>query len=369
MLFWNKPSPRDDMRAVDPLGFDALREVMADGLVPLLTGATRRADEYLWTLIGLRAAPELADATVDDEVFSKGFAPFERALKQYWLKFEGRRSGGVNIVERLIEEKRPILDRRILVNERATGLVGNYIVSLRGLGLVERTSIRVCEGATDALLSGVHSGFGATRWASSWANLKETFGTPDLTQAKRRLGRLLFSPARDLMHNAGRAVRQTPAAHQWHEVQWEFPRGEQARVARATRPVSALGQAMLDAFSHLLRGDTRLPTTVRSHLRRLARGALNADPFPEEWRADSPLRRAMTQAWSRLAAGRSPEEAIVTLHTTVTRDIRRTDPWIEAVGERAGAFADWSPGSGEPDYRFANLKTLLRETRWRPDVR
>ena len=48
-LFWNQPPDRDPTRSVDPLGFDALREAMADKLVPLLTGATRDADEYLWT--------------------------------------------------------------------------------------------------------------------------------------------------------------------------------------------------------------------------------------------------------------------------------------------------------------------------------
>ncbi len=73
-------------RAVDPLGFDALREAMADELVPLLTGATRDADEYLWTLIGLRWAHESTGSSVDATIFNQGFAPFERALKQYWYK-------------------------------------------------------------------------------------------------------------------------------------------------------------------------------------------------------------------------------------------------------------------------------------------
>ena len=58
ILFWNQPPTREPTRSVDPLGFDALREAMADKLVPLLTGATRDADEYLWTLIGLRWAHE-----------------------------------------------------------------------------------------------------------------------------------------------------------------------------------------------------------------------------------------------------------------------------------------------------------------------
>jgi len=45
-LFWNHPPERDRTRSRDPLGLEALREAMADTLVPLLTGATRDADEY-----------------------------------------------------------------------------------------------------------------------------------------------------------------------------------------------------------------------------------------------------------------------------------------------------------------------------------
>lgn len=73
-LFWNRPPSRDPQRTVDPLGFDALREAMADKLVPLLTGATRDADEYLWTLIGLRWARETTGSSIDATLFSKGFA-------------------------------------------------------------------------------------------------------------------------------------------------------------------------------------------------------------------------------------------------------------------------------------------------------
>jgi hypothetical protein len=50
---------------------------MADKLMPLLTGATRDADEYLWTLVGLRWAYEATGSSVDATIFNQGFAPFE----------------------------------------------------------------------------------------------------------------------------------------------------------------------------------------------------------------------------------------------------------------------------------------------------
>ena len=87
-LFWNRPIARDRTRSVDPLGLYALREAMADKLVPLLTGATRDADEYLWTLIGLRWAQEATGSSIETVIFNDGFALFERALKQYWYKFQ-----------------------------------------------------------------------------------------------------------------------------------------------------------------------------------------------------------------------------------------------------------------------------------------
>jgi hypothetical protein len=76
-LFWNQPPTRDRTRLFDPLRFDALRESMADKLMPLLTGATRDADEYLWTLVGLRWAYEATGSSVDATIFNQGFAPFE----------------------------------------------------------------------------------------------------------------------------------------------------------------------------------------------------------------------------------------------------------------------------------------------------
>ncbi len=124
---------------------------MADALVPLLTGATRDADEYLWTLVGLRWARKSTGSSIDATIFNQGFSPFERALKQYWYRFERRISGGINVVKKLCNGLRPELGADSC-RSAGDGLVGNYIVSLRGMGLVQTDSLLVVEDATDRLL-------------------------------------------------------------------------------------------------------------------------------------------------------------------------------------------------------------------------
>ena len=230
-LFWNKPPERDAPRSVDPLGFDALREAMADTLVPLLTDATQDADEYLWTLVGLRWARESTGSSVDATIFNQGFARFERALKQYWYRFERRRSGGITVVEKLCKGSQPELGRPILVDQRATGLLGNYIVSLRGMGLFQTDSLLVIEDAADRLLMDVN--FSPPRsWTSSWGNLKKAFSGIDFKASRRRLGVRLFKEsdgapsarclsmtfARQLrsgfsIPGKGRSRTETPTAH------------------------------------------------------------------------------------------------------------------------------------------------------------
>jgi len=46
-LFWNAPYRFPSTRAVDPLGFDALREAMSNDLVPFLNGAPTHAEHYV----------------------------------------------------------------------------------------------------------------------------------------------------------------------------------------------------------------------------------------------------------------------------------------------------------------------------------
>lgn len=336
---------------------------MADKLVPLLTGATRHADEYLWTLIGLRWAHKVTASSIDATLFSKGFAPFERALKQYWYKFQGRTSGGINVVKKVCEEMRPDVARQILGDQRATGLLGNYIVSLRGMMLVRKDSLRALDDAADRLLLDVR--FEPPKnWISSWSTLNEAFNGIELKSAQLRLGGRLFGGEQE-MSRAARAVLARPKAEAWAQTGRRELDSEQARLAIATTAVVNLEAAALNAFGELLRGEKILPSPARRSMQSLAAAAFDADPFPSTWPAGSPLRSAIHEALSSLSHGRDPAATLLRLHMAVTQDVRKTEPWLLHLGEIPAGFQRWRPGTGVPDFRLGNLRTLVRQTRWR----
>lgn len=364
-LFWNQPPNRDEPRSVDPLGFDTLSEAMADQLVPLLSGATRDADEYLWTLIGLRWAQEETRSAVDATIFNQGFAIFERALKQYWYRSLGRRSAGINVVKEICGEGQPDAKRKILINQRATGLLGSYIVSLRGMNLVQSNSLRVVEESVDTLLAGIR--FSPPRgWLSSWDGLEGAFCCIELRGARRRLGKQLFEKTRPEMNRAARSVRSRPDAESWARLGRTALDGEQSRLAKATEAVVRFEAAALDAFSCMLRGERILGRSAENALRSRAAAARDANPFPSGWNGSNRIGSAIGDALSSLAAGDASAGALLRLHLRVTRDARHNEPWLQHLGDMPNGFARWRPWSGLRDFRFGNLRTLVRQTEWRP---
>lgn len=53
-LFWLRPPADTGTRGVDPIGMSALHEAAANVLLPYISGRNLKAEEYLWTLVGLR---------------------------------------------------------------------------------------------------------------------------------------------------------------------------------------------------------------------------------------------------------------------------------------------------------------------------
>jgi len=163
---------------------------------------------------GLRWAHEATGSSADATIFNHGFAPFERTLKQYWYKFRRRVSGGINVVKKLCDEAQPDVRRPILVDQLATGLLGNYIVSLRRMGLIQKESLRVVEDASDRLLVDIK--FAPPRsWTSSWDALNQAFSVIELKSARRRLGVRLFAGGSPEMTRAARSVLTRPGATSW----------------------------------------------------------------------------------------------------------------------------------------------------------
>lgn len=367
-LFWSAAPERPSPRAVDPLGFDALREAMADHLVPLLSSATRSADDYLWTLIGLRWAHEHTKSSIDATLFTEGFARYERLLKQFWVYYHRRPAAGISgitVISDLCEGDHPNDRRPILANQRTAGLLGNYIVSLRGMGLVRPRSLRLHDAPVDSLL--VDLPFHPPRsWTSSWSGLRAAFTGLSLTQARVRLGRRLFDRSQHSMHRAATAVRSAPGATSWAQVRLSMLDRDQARLARATRAVMAFEVTAQEAFAPLLQGASTVPQSLGNALRADAAAMRRSDPYPTSWSIRNPLRRAMDAAISALEAHRAPGAVLLDLHKTVTMRVRRTESWIRDLGEPAPGFRGWTPRAGVPDFRFHNLCELVRTTRWRP---
>jgi len=363
-IFWNKPPEHDRIRSTDPLGFDALREAMSDALVPLLTGATNDADDYLWTLVGLRWANESTKSLIDATIFNHGFNIFERALKQYWLRFEKKKSPGIQVVENLCRGSRPDVSRPILVDQRATGLLGSYIVSLRGLGLVQNGSLRVNEEKTNRLL--VDIDFSPPRsWISSWGALNNAFSSINFKTTRHRLGMMLFDGSQPEMRLAAAAFRQRPAAKAWNQLPRMHLTKEQSRLANATTSVVRFEVVALEAFREILHGRT-LPVSTNRRLCYLATAAREADPFPSSWAIGNPLRSALSDALSRLAGSGDSADALLRLHKSVIRDVRHKEPWIRCLGDKHAGYQKWRPGRGIPDFRFTNLCKLVHKTRWKP---
>jgi hypothetical protein len=371
LLFWNKRSADGDLRATDPLGFDALREAMSNSLVPLLTGSTGDADEYLWTTIGLRWAKVVTQSALDADLFEDGFAPFERALKQFWYRTRAsgqRRIAGIQVIKVLCDGDRPNVRRPILANQRATGLLGNYIVSLRELGLVQRGSLQPVDSAVDRLLIDVTFTPGRA-WYKTWETLDETFSQVKLSRARKALGERLFGGSDDRMRFAARAVLGRPDAKSWSQIELGQLDAEQRSLASATDIVTDFELAALRAFGNALHGARTVNASDAVRLRKLASATLKAKPFPSGWKQGNPLATALQRAMNGLAEGGHPLETLHRLHLAVTRDARGGTPWLQAIGERPHVFADWRPGNQARDFRFANLKALIKQTGWKAHAR
>src|SRR6185312_5358041 len=123
--------------------------------------------------------------------------------------------------------------------------------------------------------------------------------------------------------------------------------------------------AALEAFGQIIRGHKTLQSSLRRKLRSLASTVHYANPFPASWDAGNPLRSEIADSLSSLAHGKDPAYWLLRLHLGVTRNVRRIEPWLLHLSDRPVEFQKWRPGTGVPDFRFTNLRKLLRQTRWR----
>ncbi len=212
--FWSIPPDFGSNREQDPLGLSSVHEAAADALLPLLSGRTRNAEDYLWVLIGLRWAG--SQASTEIEIWAK-FEIFEKALKLHWYD-KGRRSGfaGVDAVRDHYQDRRTDLDFKLISNQRSQGLLGAYLRSLRSAGLVKPGSLALTDAGRSLIdhvvfqWAGKISGYG---WLTrTFSRAQEGFSR----RAKAELGGYLFDP--ESMRDVASKIRALGQRPSWRKT-------------------------------------------------------------------------------------------------------------------------------------------------------
>ena len=368
-LFWNAPHQLASTRAVDPLGFDALREAMSNVLAPFLTGATRHAEHYVAVAVGLRWAKSRSNLPIDKDIWPF-FGRFERGLLQYWHRSPSNRPGrhqylGKNRIAEISEGKRPDVQAWILEDQRGVGLLGRYIESLRAIAVVKSGIVIDDEAVTQFL------GDPRFEWAGtspgSWQALLEIFKDVDFRKAWPRLGKLLFdsstlSQQRIQMNSTARAVRGRTDADWSHLAKSPALLEPQRRIAAATGPTAELEIRMRGLFGELLRGRSApLTKAVARRVATLAKKTVKLDVINTVWPNQPLLAQALRRQMEKAATGRLSESAVLEWHLDVM-NARGSDPWVQELGESSPLKLTLV--RSDPDFRLTNLRTLLRETRW-----
>ena len=359
--FWSRPPEFGRGREQDPLGLSSVHEAAADVLLPLLSGRTRDAEDYLWVLVGLRWACE--EAVTDIEIWTN-FEAFEKALKLNWFHC-GRRRGfsGVDAVKEHYNAGNTDLDFKLISNQRSLGLLGAYLRSLRDAGLVQRRSLKLEDSSSHALIDGVPfwwnggiSGFG---WLNrTFARAEAGFNRDVLVE----LGRRLFSRA-DMQDVAARikAVGPIPA---WGKAASRLGVSNQKRVlAGVGSDLGLFCRRATNGFWELLRSRGQsVPDVPPGRLRHRA------------WREivfRSATMQAFREPFDRFLSetGRHPKRALIQLHCAVWERRGHPVPWVRLSNGRVQVRPDIEmklpPPEGEWDLRWRAAHRLISRTGWR----
>jgi hypothetical protein len=266
--------------------------------VPHITGATLHADDYLWVLVGLRWAREHASASVDADVWDE-FRKFERGLKQYWQKFTDRRDYlGKREVAKLCKRIRPNVNKRILEDERATGLLGNYIASLRAIGLVEKSALAPTS-LGERLIRGIR--FTARlQTFTNWSALRAVYRSAEaeVRGCRKALGGHLFQD--DRMSCTARAFLSHAAVMSWSGLA-AYLTSDQRRVAGACAAVLEVEKEMIGSFCELMTGRPSLTAPQRARLLDASARVRTRQPIPDAW-SNQPIAKALDSAWRAFRA-------------------------------------------------------------------
>lgn len=361
--FWLIPPQDISSREVDPLGFGSIHDAAASVLLPLVTGRTRVAEDYLWVIIGLHAASKVAQTDAEIWAF---FEKFEKALKVYWFE-SGQRKGkfsGIRSVQRAVETGVRHFDFKLLSNQRSLGILGVYLSSLRGAGLAVSGSLRLSERGRELasrVLANWDAGF-TGKWRYQFAKASGSLKGPTGKQMLKDLGCLLFDD--DHMRSCAVAIKRLGKEARWQKAATSLPDSAQQSIATAGSSLNALFKTATQCFWSLVEDpDAELKPLPVGTLRQggWLQAALGKDA------ASHPITTFIKRAAMSGGVARS---ALIELHEAIWCRRGHKDLWLWRLNDKVEVRPDIqckaTPAKREWEMNWQICHSLIRQTNWKP---
>lgn len=363
--FWLSPPDGNSSREVDPLGFGSVHDVAASVLLPMVTGRTRAAEDYLWVVIGLHAASKVA--RTDAEVWAF-FERFEKALKVYWSESGQRQNGfsGIRAVKRAVESRVRHFDFKLLSNQRSLGILGVYLSSLRGAGLAAPASLRLTERGRE-LAARVRANWGADftgKWRHQFRRATETLKGPIGKQMLKDLGHLLFDDER--MRSCAISIKKLGKKAHWRKAAKSLPHPPQRAIATA-------GPSLNELFKVASRVFWSLIGNPDAQIKRLSIGPLRQGGWLEAILGKDAGSHPLATFIERVAVGgRSARRALIELHEATWHRRGHRDLWIWQQGDQVRVRQDvrfkTPPADREWEMNWHTCYSLIKQTHWNPGL-
>lgn len=360
--YWSRLPEHGRQRELDPLGLSAMHEAAADVLLPFVSGRTRSAEDYVWVLLGLRWAGSISGTDAD---IWEGFERFEKGLKLSWFHERLRRAGftGVEAVRDHYKEGRTDLEFKLVSNQRAQGLLGAYLRSLRDADLVEARSLRLSTRGR-ALIDGIDFSWKGEVSSYGWlANAFRRARDDFSAGVYRELGRSLFDP--EAMQDSAAAIRSLGATPAWQRA------AKMLKASPARSQVAAVGDELARFCKRAIGTFWSILESPDREIGRIDTGRLST----ASWRVAvfrsngmAPLRQPFETFLSSVS--RWPRRALIQLHEAVWERRGHKVPWIRSVSGKVQVRPDIAlktpPLESEWDLRWSVVHELVRRTEWKP---
>lgn len=347
-LFWTTPSI-ENVTPTDPLGLDAMRDELADKLVPSLTGRTRSHEDFYWCLVFIG----WSSVRPSEKERIAQFLDYERWLKLCWFH-QGREgfAGSRQAKKQANQSGAPVKKfSPLLKNQRSQGLLGAHLEPLRKIGLVHLGVLKLT-GIGSKLVEGAgHPICGQDLPEGVWERWHQRFEKAMRGYSpafKRKLRRLLAGSMPWLPEALSRSDWRTQQA--WTKAAKYLDPGH-APYARLAGEFIDWAEMVRTYFECLGARSIQLPFSCPPRLKNRIPTDLNYwKPFQAEF-----------QNWTP----KSLPGALARIHKTVfyRRHYGDSDLWVQLQnGElrwRRGTAKDQQVAEGS-DCRWSNAVALLK---------